>query len=32
VLRRAVDRLADADADATGAPGPTDRGRTAPIV
>jgi DNA-binding transcriptional MocR family regulator len=32
VLRRAVDRLADADAEATGVPAPTERGRTAPIV
>jgi DNA-binding transcriptional MocR family regulator len=32
VLRRAVDRLADADAEATGTPTPTGRGRTAPIV
>jgi DNA-binding transcriptional MocR family regulator len=32
VLRRAVDRLANADADATGAPAPTDRGRNTPIV
>ena len=32
VLRRAVDRLADADADATGVPTPTNRGRIAPIV
>jgi DNA-binding transcriptional MocR family regulator len=32
VLRRAVDRLTDADAEATGVPPPTDRGRTAPIV
>ena len=32
VLRRAVDRLADADAEATGVPTPTDRGRTAPVL
>jgi DNA-binding transcriptional MocR family regulator len=32
VLQRAVDRLTDADAEATGVPPTTDRGRTAPIV